>query len=45
MFLIILINGTLKFGVSKGNMREELLSCCFNNKQTYFLMDSMPTVW
>lgn len=41
MFLIILINDTLKLEVSKGNMRKELLSCCFNNKQTYFPMHSI----
>lgn len=41
MFLIVLINDALNFGVSKRNMKKEPLSCCLHNKQTYFLMGSI----
>ena len=43
MFLMILMNDGLKFWVSKRNTRKETLSCCFHNKETYLLIDSIYT--
>lgn len=43
MFLMIQINESLKFWVSKRNMRKETSPCCFHNKQTYLLVDSIYT--
>lgn len=43
MFLMILMNDGLKFWVFKRNMRKETLSCCFHNKETYLLIDSVYT--
>lgn len=43
MFLRIQINESLKLWVSKRNMRKETSPCCFHNKQTYLLVDSIYT--